>query len=638
MANRKIKAELEFQGKDSTSPAFRSVAARMGQIERQIGQFNKTAAAFNSRIGQVQQRVGAFTRAAQGVNTAMSGIRAGLGVFAAYGMAQGIKGAVTDFAALERQMTRIGITADASGEQTAKAFEQAQQIAKDLNYDSVSPAIEAIDTLVASGKSLEEAMAFLPSVLATAQASGAATADIANTGLKAASALKIETDQLQRAFDLMVAGGKAGQFELKDMAQYIPGLANSFASLGYEGEDGLKKLVAMLQTLREDTGDASSAATQASNIFGKIYSEETGNKFAKFGINLRKEMEAARKAGDDTLTAFTNITKKALNGDMSKLSLLFSDQEFRLGMQSLLTSEDSLRKFLDLLNGAEVNGTVFRDVRRVMQDTQADIDKLSSRWETLKTSFGQAIATNGGVQAMEGLANNLDYATAVNKGLEKKGVHGFMARTGFGLTSNQFEKDRMAVAGGYNEPSFMADYNQRLYESGSVKSSTGRQGQPVVVPEFPGRGHGYSTGNLPGDGAPVPGRRPSMVRPVGNFQQRGPSSGDGLASQPVAADANVFQAFEDRISRSAEEGAKATAEGGERAGQAIKDGATVFDDAVAAMRSVIGEFSAAVQKLASTSITVKNAAGAGTAVGGMVNNGVNANTGRSMPPSAYGPK
>lgn len=633
MANRKIKAELEFQGKDSTTPAFRSVAARMGQIERQIGQFNKTAAAFNSKIGQVQQRVSAFTRAAKGVETAASGIRAGLGVFAAYGVAQGIKGAITDFAALERQMTRIGITSGATAEETRQAFEQLQQVAKDLNYDSVAPAVEAMDTLVASGMSVKEALAFIPSVLATAQAAGAATSDIANAGLKAASALKLEAGQLQRMFDLMVAGGKAGQFELKDMAQYIPGLANSFASLGYEGEEGVKQLIAVLQTLREDTGDATSAATQAQNIFGKIYSEETGNKFAKFGINLRKEMEAARASGESTLNAFMKLTKKALDGDMSKLPLLFSDQEFRLGMQSLLSSEESLRKFLDLLNSAEVDGTVFRDVRRVMQDTQADIDKLSNRWETLKTSMGQAIATNGGVQVMEGLSNGLDYATAVNKGLEKNGVHGFMARTRFGLTSDQFEKDRMAAAGGYNEPEWLKDYIQRLYESGQVKASTGRQGQRVIIPEFPGGGRGYTPRNLPSGDAPVPLGRPMAVQAADEVQRHSVQRGGGrtIAAAIAPFDANVFQDFETRITRSTEQGAKATAEGGERAGEAIKEGA-------AALSQVVADLRASIREIGSTSITVRHAASAGTTISGRVNGGVNADTGRSMPSSTFGPK
>ncbi len=119
--------------------------------------------------------------------------------------------------------------------------------------------------------SLEEAMAFLPAVLTATQASGAAAEDIANTAMKAASALKLEANQMGNAFDIMVTGGKAGQFELRDMAQYIPTLANSFASLGYSGEEGLKRLVAILQTIREDTGSAESAATQAGEIFGKIY-------------------------------------------------------------------------------------------------------------------------------------------------------------------------------------------------------------------------------------------------------------------------------------------------------------------------------------------------------------------------------
>ncbi|MCZ7932183.1 hypothetical protein O9X90_07650 [Agrobacterium leguminum] len=46
MTNRKIRAELEIEGKDKTSPAIRSVATRMGQIERQMSRFNKTAAGF----------------------------------------------------------------------------------------------------------------------------------------------------------------------------------------------------------------------------------------------------------------------------------------------------------------------------------------------------------------------------------------------------------------------------------------------------------------------------------------------------------------------------------------------------------------------------------------------------------------
>jgi TP901 family phage tail tape measure protein len=447
-------------------------------------------------------------------------VRGAAGVAAAGYVAARSVGA---YAELERQMTRIGITAGATAEQTQAAFTQVERIAKDLSFPSVEPAIEALDTLVASGQSLEEALAFLPSVLATAQASGASTSDIANTALKAASALKIEASELQRAFDIMVTGGNAGQFELKDMAQFIPGLANSFASLGYEGEEGLKRLIAVLQTIREDTGDASSAATQAQNIFGKIYSGETANAFKKMGVDLRKELKKAKAAGDDTLSAFLKITEKALKGDMSKLPLLFTDQEFRLGMQSLLTSEESLRKFIDTLNSAEVNGTVFRSLNRVMSDTQSSIDRMANSWEQLQTSLGKAVAP-AATAVMDTVSEDLDYGTAIRNALRKRGMGYWESESWIaknlplgGLYKTE-AADTAAYEGGSRDPELIQRMNSRLYEEGRAKPSTGRQNQKIVLPEFPGR----ATGQTPVPTArPSPASRlPSMPQPVTGLPQQ----------------------------------------------------------------------------------------------------------------------
>lgn len=612
---REVEARLKISARDATGRTFGAIAGKLGEID-------KRAAAFNRRQGlmarQAQEMFGVISRyAAPAV------------------LAYGAKEAFVDFAALERQMTRIGITADASAEQTAKAFEGVQQVAKDLKYDSVQPAIEALDTLVASGKSLDEAMAFLPSVLATAQASGAATDDIANTGLKAAEALKIEAGQLQRAFDIMVAGGKAGQFELKDMAQYIPGLANSFASLGYEGEDGLKRLVAMLQTIREDTGDASSAATQAQNIFGKMFSEETSNKFKKFGIDLRKEMEAAKASGEDAVSAFVRLSQEAVKGDYSKLPLLFSDQEFRLGMQSLMTSADSLERFLKIMNSAEVDGTVFRDLNKVMSDTQASIDSMASSWERLKTSFGGAVAPVA-TEGMNALSNSIDYHSAVNAGLEKSGVHGFWDRTKFGLTSSADEKMRMAIRGGYNNREDVGAYYQRQYESGAVKASVGRhsRGTPVAsVPETPAIA---SMGQNP---FRVPSReevRAALRHGLG-FDERqgradvstGPSESGpdqkGM-SLPSRKEFEAAMAAKLNLSQEGEQAGQAVADGGKQAGQEIEKSAALFKvagyDVSAAIMNAAKELSAAARGMNSVG-TFSNPGGGRPPV--------NADTGKTMP-------
>jgi len=73
---------------------------------------------------------------------------------------------------------------------------------------------------VAAGRSLPEALAFLPSVVRTAQASGSDVTDIAKTADAVGAQMKIRAEDMQQAFDAMAKAGKAGEFELKDMAEY----------------------------------------------------------------------------------------------------------------------------------------------------------------------------------------------------------------------------------------------------------------------------------------------------------------------------------------------------------------------------------------------------------------------------------
>lgn len=377
-----------------------------------------------------------------------------LGVAAGVAISGGVTltgAAVRNFAGFERTMNRIGNTTDATAGQVKQASDDVQRMAKDFAMP-VEEAIAGLDTLVASGMSLEQAMAFLPSVLATAQASGSATQDIANTAQKAASALKLEANELQRAFDIMVTGGKAGQFELKDMAGEIPELANAFASLGYEGQEGLQKLIAVLQTLREDTGSSATAATQARNIFSKMYSEETAGKFKKFGIDLRAEMEAAKQSGEDALSAFLRLSKEAIDGDLSKIPQLFTDMEFQSGMRSLITSQESFDKFMAAVNSAEVDGTVFRDLDRILGDTESKIQRLSSSWDQFLKALGSAAAGPVG-GALDYVTDALDRQQAVQRGLEKRGASWF-ERNVATLRSPE-EVDRIAREGGYvpvNDP------------------------------------------------------------------------------------------------------------------------------------------------------------------------------------------
>lgn len=441
--------------------------------------------------------------------------------------------AYKDFAAVERRMARIGITADASAEQIASAFSVLQQEAQKVAMP-VENAMGALDTLVASGMNLKDALSFLPSVLATAQASGSKTQDIANTALKASSALKINAEQMQAAFDMMLTGTKAGQFELPDMSQYLPELSNSFASLGYEGLDGLRELIAVLQTLREDTGSAGAAATQAQNIFGKIYSEETAKRFKKFGKDLRTEMDRAKKSGESTIGAFVRLSKEAVNGDMSKLPLLFSDQEFRLGMQSLMTSGDSLAKFFRSMEGLKVKDAVFNDLNRILAGSQAKIDKFNVSWDSLMTKVGGNVAEKVN-PILDRINEHMDKTSAYAEGLKRTGGDDPETKRTYQKAyaekwrsmypdkgpdgwKSDFYKDMSDVGRGL-EKNFL-DRLQRIQRAADlylsdkpVRSSTiGQDGQrtgvtsrPPPGAEFPGGDRHLDPLNLPEHDVPLPG-------------------------------------------------------------------------------------------------------------------------------------
>jgi hypothetical protein len=73
------------------------------------------------------------------------------------------------------------------------------------------------------------------------------------------------------------------------------------------------------------------------DVLTKMNSVTVSNSFKKqFGVDLRNEMKKAKAAGEDTLEAFIRLSKEAVNGDMSKLPLLFTDKQMLIGMRALM--------------------------------------------------------------------------------------------------------------------------------------------------------------------------------------------------------------------------------------------------------------------------------------------------------------
>lgn len=393
---REIEARLKLSATDRTAGAFKSLSERMAAVDARA----RAMTAASSKMSAMTVAVAA--RAAGSV----------AGVLAPAAVAGLAAKSFTHFAEVDLRLRRIGITADASREQIAGVGSTLYDIARET-ATPIDQVTSGLEDLVSQGKSLPEALAFLPAVARTAAASGAEVKDMAASTGALADSLRISAGEMQQAFDILVAGGKAGKFELKDMSQYLPSLAPMAAAVGLRGTEGLKRLTAMLQIVRNQTGMSSEAATNLTNVFQKMESEETTKKFSKFGVDLRKEMAKARKEGKELTEVFLDISEKALKGDLSKVPQLFSDMQVAGGMRALLSQRDALRKLQAALNN--VDGATIKDLDEVTRAAAASIANLSTAWDRFVTNLGRTVSNAGVPSFLDKLSNFMDRRSRINE-------------------------------------------------------------------------------------------------------------------------------------------------------------------------------------------------------------------------------
>lgn len=386
MAN--LTSQLAVRLIDGVTAPARGAAKSIREIGRAAKSVDGTRVATN-RLGD----------AARGVVARAAGIGAGfIGIGA---LANGAKAAVLNYADLERKMLRVGITADATGEEIAKATATLRDLSNIKGMPGMDALVEGVDAIVSQGGSLSSAMDRIQAIAITAAASGASVEDMAKSAGALGANFDISAAQMQKAFDVLNAGGKAGQFELRDMARYLPSLAAQAKIFGLHGEEGLRTFVAMSQIIRKVSGTSEEAATAMSDFFGKATSQETMGKFKNFGVNIGDVMDKARKGGKDLLETYLDAIEAATKGDENRLNLLFSDKEIRRAVTGMILARNELRKLRGDLT--KVDGSTQADFRRQADDTTASINRMSAAWDSLLNTLGKKLAP-GAATAMEEVA------------------------------------------------------------------------------------------------------------------------------------------------------------------------------------------------------------------------------------------
>jgi hypothetical protein len=300
----------------------------------------------------------------------------------------------------DKQLTYMADTAAAG--KGKGAFQSAKQQISDAIDAAIKggggkreDAATALNALIASGQfELPDALQQLKSVSRTAFASGATAEDLAKTtiamrqfGIKDPGA---EYDKLLRA-------GQLGNFELRDMARFLPQQMALARSAGYSGTGGLTDLLAFNQVAMKTAGTQDEAGNNVVNLLQKLSSREFSDSVAKVVKVQRGDPTSGKKGGFDwstyamqqrekgvsSIDAFTMLVDRQVNADPRYKAL----QKKLAGTSNSEDRKATLQAMSEMAMGS--------DIGKLIADRQALMAALAALYgrdnmKQLRTGIGQS--------------------------------------------------------------------------------------------------------------------------------------------------------------------------------------------------------------------------------------------------------
>lgn len=233
----------------------------------------------------------------------------------------------------------------------------------------------AFVALTGDGKMAAESMETFAKV---AKGTNSPMADVVGAAAALNEQLGLGSKDFERAFSILIEGGKAGKIELKDMASLTASLAASYKQFGAsQGIGGVATLGSAFQIVAKNFGSASEAATGLDAYMGSIL--QNAKDLKKIGINPYEE-------DGKTLRSIEAITADIQSKDLNATKVL-----------GLLKRKEAVKTY----NALADNRKAWEDIRTATLKSnaaQADYDKYSrtasaqikAGWNDIKVSIAEA--------------------------------------------------------------------------------------------------------------------------------------------------------------------------------------------------------------------------------------------------------
>ena len=311
---------------------------------------------------------------------------------------------------LETRMTRLRLQAEVSKDEMTKLNRELFKVAqkRDINIDP-SELLSAVEKIVGKTGGLQFAVNNMENLAYAISATGAAGQDVGAMGADLMEKFGIEDQQeIIKTLGLLVNQGKAGAFELRDLATQGERVTAAYASTGRQGREAVAEMGAMLQMTRKATGGPEQTATALEALI-RNFNDPMKRKILLYnGIKLMDPEDPKR------MRSVIDISKDLIrltNGNRSKIGEVI-DQEGIRALMAMMIEYNQTGGFKSIDSFLKTSS----DPQALLDDSKEIAQTFNSAMTSLRTAFMYFANTNlaGPIQTLADAINSLDPETLQN--------------------------------------------------------------------------------------------------------------------------------------------------------------------------------------------------------------------------------
>jgi TP901 family phage tail tape measure protein len=323
------------------------MARAMSHPTRNVGELRRQYERLGQTIDQLrakQEKLAASMARGEALKAARADLRGQAMETAGTAIALGapVVQSVRLAAGFQDQMRDIAITGEFTKAEEARISGTVRESATRWNQTQAEIG-RGLGVLVAGGIQDAKALEYYAPIMAkAATATRDSMDDLGSVAIALKDNLKVGEEGFEGALNMLAYAGKRGQFEIRDMAKWLPALSPSFQALGVTGKEAVAEIGAALQIARKGAGSNDEAANNFKNFLQKITAPDTLKDFEKAGIDLKGSMMNLRAQGLTPvqsmlaiITQYMQSKGPAAAGQFQQAMAIKDDKEREAALQRL---------------------------------------------------------------------------------------------------------------------------------------------------------------------------------------------------------------------------------------------------------------------------------------------------------------